>query len=338
MEKPCTKRILSWNRQKFYERLKQSGDGVSAAIIYDMLDDMDTEKLKELAAEFYTDDHCYWPKQEEIRAGQTMTPAQKKWNQIARQTKQQQERRGEEPGEGESLFAAQVAAERGRRSYREFLQKFAVLREELHADPEEFDLNYYTYGLHIYGNMPLIEPLESRETKKIHEFVIAIDTSYSTNGKLVEQFLRETVDILNQSDHFFEDARIRILQCDNEVRRDTLICGQAQWAGFLKDFELIGGGGTDFRSAFTYVNELIEQGEIKNCPECCILQMERALIRKRDRIIRWRFCFWNRLRNSWCRRGQCACGSRRWIRKNELQLKIEIIIILVAECKKRRGR
>lgn len=76
--------------------------------------------------------------------------------------------------------------------------------------------------------------------------------------------MRETVDILNQSDHFFEDARIRILQCDNEVRRDTLICGQAQWAGFLKDFELIGGGGTDFRSAFTYVNELIEQGEIKN--------------------------------------------------------------------------
>lgn len=264
MEKPCTKRILSWNRQKFYERLKQSGDGVSAAVIYDMLDDMDTEELRKLAAEFYTDDHCYWPKQEETRAGQTMTPAQKKWNQIARQTKQQQERRGEEPGEGESLFAAQVAAERGRRSYREFLQKFAVLREELHADPEEFDLNYYTYGLHIYGNMPLIEPLESRETKKIHEFVIAIDTSYSTNGKLVEQFLRETVDILNQSDHFFEDARIRILQCDNEVRRDTLICGQAQWAGFLKDFELIGGGGTDFRPTFTYVNELIEQGEIKN--------------------------------------------------------------------------
>ena len=47
-----------------------------------------------------------------------------------------------------------------------FCVKFSVLREELHADPDEFDLNYYTYGLRLYGNMPLIEPVESREVKK----------------------------------------------------------------------------------------------------------------------------------------------------------------------------
>lgn len=55
MEKPCTKRILSWNRQKFYERLNRAGWSFGG-YLYDMLDDMDTEKLKELAAEFYTDD------------------------------------------------------------------------------------------------------------------------------------------------------------------------------------------------------------------------------------------------------------------------------------------
>ena len=95
---------------------------------------------------------------------------------------------GREARDGEDLLAAQLAAGKSRRSYRDFLQKFAVLHEELHADPEEFDLSYYTYGLSVYGNLPLIEPLESREVKKIREFVIVIDTSYSTSGELVEQF------------------------------------------------------------------------------------------------------------------------------------------------------
>ena len=103
--------------------------------------------------------------------------------------------RGGETTDGEDLFLAQAAAEKSRRSYKDFLQRFSVLREEIGVDPEEFDLNYYTYGLKLYGNMPLMEPLESREVKKIREFVIAIDTSYSTSGTLVEQFLKDnTID------------------------------------------------------------------------------------------------------------------------------------------------
>lgn len=263
MGKACTKRILSWSRQRFYERLKKSGEGISAAVIYRMLKEDSPEELRQLAAEFYTDDHCYWPRQAERRAKQSMAAAQKRWNQIARQTRQLSLRRGEMQKEGEAQLFAQLAAERGRRSYRDFLQKFSVLREELSADPEEFDLNYYTYGLKLYRNMPLIEPLESREVKKIREFVIVIDTSYSTSGGLVRQFLRETVDILNQSERFFADARIRILQSDDAVRQDTVIRGQREWAGFLSDFRLAGGGGTDFRPAFSYVDGLLARGEIR---------------------------------------------------------------------------
>ena len=40
------------------------------------------------------------------------------------------------------------------------------MREEPRLDPDEFDLGYYSYGLRTYGNLPLIEPLESREAKK----------------------------------------------------------------------------------------------------------------------------------------------------------------------------
>jgi len=176
----------------------------------------------------------------------------------------EQELRGAEPEEGEELLAAQLAAAKGQRSYRDFLQKFAVRREELHMDADEFDLNYYTYGLKVYGNLPLIEPLESREAKKIREFVIVIDTSYSTNGELVEQFLRETADILCQSESFFADSVIRVLQCDNQVRSDTVISGERELARFLEEFKLLGGGGTDFRPAFSYVEQLRGDGQLRH--------------------------------------------------------------------------
>ena len=75
--------------------------------------------------------------------------------------------RDKEAGDGADALKQQVkAANRSRRSYRDFLRRFCVLREEVKLDPDEFDLNFYTYGLSVYGNLPLIEPLESRESKK----------------------------------------------------------------------------------------------------------------------------------------------------------------------------
>lgn len=270
MGKPCTKRILSWTRQKLYGELKQGREGVSAAIVYRMLKEMQeqpegVEFLGVLSQEFYTDDHRYWPRKEDGAAKQQAAAAnQKKWNKIARQTKMEQEQRGDGTKDGEELLAAQLAAGRGRRNYRNFLRKFAILREELRSDPDEFDLNYYTYGLKLYQNMPLIEPLESREEKKIREFVIVLDTSYSTSGELVKNFLRETVDILSQSDSFFADSAIRILQCDNKVRSDVTVTGKSEFLQFLESFQLVGGGGTDFRPAFAYVNALVERGAFRN--------------------------------------------------------------------------
>ena len=39
-----------------------------------------------------------------------------------------------------------------------------------------------------YGNVPLVEPLEYRDDKRIREFVIAIDTSGSVQGDIVQSF------------------------------------------------------------------------------------------------------------------------------------------------------
>jgi predicted metal-dependent peptidase len=265
MDKQCTRRILSWQRQQWYRKFAEEKSGVSAAIIYRMLLQIPLEELAVLSEEFYTDDHCYWPRQEDAKAGQEQAAEnQQKWNKIARQTRLSQIRRGDEPKEGEELLAAQLAVEKGRKSYRDFLQQFSMLREEIGIDPEEFDINYYTFGLTLYHNMPLIEPLESREVKKIQEFIIAIDTSYSTSSGLVEHFLRETFDILTQKNSFFREARVRVIQCDNQVRMDTKVESETDILRLMKEFAVTGGGGTDFRPVFTYVNELLRQGEMKN--------------------------------------------------------------------------
>ena len=153
---------------------------------------------------------------------------------------------------------------RSRRSYKDFLRRFCVLREEVKLDPDEFDLNFYTYGLSVYGNLPLIEPLESRESKKIEELALVIDTSYSTSGELVRAFLAETYTLLKGRENFFHRMNLHLIQADNAVRQDILIRNEDELIHAMNHFELRGGGGTDFRPAFEYVNQLCAEKKFSN--------------------------------------------------------------------------
>lgn len=261
MDKSCTKRALSWLRQDTYRQLEEDGHGISAAVIYRWLMEKEEEEQKNLAREFYTDDHRYWYKQDP--KSPMSEQAKQSWDKIARQTTMEQKRKGDDPKEGEELLAAQIKAGKSRRSYGDFLKKFSVLQEEMHPDMDEFDMGFYSYGLRLYGNMPLIEPIETRETKKIREFVIVVDTSYSTSGDLVNGFLKETYQILSQKNSFFSKFKIRILQCDDQVQMDTEVTCRQELEQFLEQFTVKGGGSTDFRPAFAYVNRLRKQGELK---------------------------------------------------------------------------
>lgn len=262
MDKPSTKRILSLMRKDAYGALTSRRRGISAAIAYEWLKEKSEEEQRALAAEFYTDDHRFWPEEKNQNAPEC-AQAKENWEKTARQSELERSLRGEEQQEGEKLLYAQMKAAAGKRSYREFLRKFTTLREEPHLDPDEFDLGYYSYGLKLYGNLPLIEPLETREARKIREFVIVIDTSDSTSGKLVRGFLKETFSILSQKQNFFERGRVRILQCDHQIQRDDVVTCGRELERLTKEIQLVGGGGTDFRPAFSYVELLREQGKMK---------------------------------------------------------------------------
>ena len=257
LEKPCVKRVLGLTRTTWYERLEESGRGISAAIIYRELQNNSREKNEQLYSELLADDHVFWPKENKLTEQQIIL--QKNWQQTAKQTEEKRNR-GNDDGDGTSSLSYQIRASKSRRNYREFLRQFTVLHEELTVDPDEFDIGYYMYGLSLYKNMPLIEPVESKEVNRIRDFCVVVDTSYSTSGELIKSFLTETLELIRDRDSFFRKNRLHLIQADDAVREDILITAEGDIERLFAGFEVKGGGNTDFRPAFAYVDELVAEG------------------------------------------------------------------------------
>jgi predicted metal-dependent peptidase len=95
--------------------------------------------------------------------------------------------------------------------------------------------------------------------KKIDEFVIVIDTSMSVSGQLVKSFLEQTYSVLSETESFLHKVNIRILMCDERVLSDKKIESKKELEQYMQHVQLIGEGGTDFRPAFSYVEELIRR-------------------------------------------------------------------------------
>lgn len=252
-------------RRETYRLLEKEKKTLNAERIYKILKEqfLKEKELLQLEKEFYVDDHKYWVNQQPNQKPNPLMS--KKWEDISEGIETDLETFSREAGEQDGDFLDQLKIEnRERYDYRDFLRKFAVFREELTVDPDSFDHNFYTYGLSLYGNMPLIEPLETREVKKVSEFVIVIDTSMSCSGELVRRFLEETYGILSDSGNFFRKVNIHIIQCDEKVHSDVKITGREELQDYMDSLELYGDGGTDFRPAFTYVEELMEKREFEN--------------------------------------------------------------------------
>ena len=191
--------------------------------------------------------------------------AEQDWADVSQRMQQDLEtfskRQGTEAG---NLMQNLAAVNREKYDYTAFLKKFAVLGEVMKINDDEFDYVYYTYGLKLYEKMPLIEPLEYKDVKRVREFVITIDTSGSTSGELVQRFLQKTYNILQQSESFFTKINVHIIQCDADIQDDTKITCREDFDQYLQTMQLRGLGGTDFRPVFAYVDSLIWNREFQN--------------------------------------------------------------------------
>lgn len=262
----CDKRPVRWSRsllrRETYRKLETGGRVMNAERIFRELKawELTEKELSRLEEEFRTDDHRYWENRGPERKKEP--ELSRKWQEINEKMETDLETFSKEVSEENGSFLGQLRVEnRERQDYREFLRKFSVLREEMGTDPDTFDYGFYSYGLSLYGNMPLIEPLETREVRRIADFVIVIDTSMSCSGTLVRRFLEETYSVLKQNDSYFRRVNVHIIQCDEKVHSDVKITSEKELKKYMDQFELYGEGGTDFRPAFAYVDELLGMGE-----------------------------------------------------------------------------
>ncbi len=240
--------------------LRQDAGGLTADILYRYFKraDLPKQTIADYQKSFARDLHTYWKAQERIE----MT--EEEWQQISRRIRAELKSFSESRGMGETLKESLDESTRERYDYHSILQRFMVMGERMGVNEEEYDYIFYTYGLNTYGNLPLVEPLEYREEKRVREFVIAIDTSASCSGAIVKGFLRRTFEMLKEGESFFEKINIHIVQCDSEIQSDRKITNREELEHYLTDISLRGFGGTDFRPVFAYVEELLEQGEFEN--------------------------------------------------------------------------
>lgn len=266
---------------QFFELFKKKVQTITAEKIYSyFLDEKLSDDLVErLSLLFKGDDHVLWYLTEEQKKGMGLYGKSaeneiylvsqivllERWSGIAIRMQTELEMFMKQRGTTAGLLTQNLReVTRERYNYTEFLKKFAVRGEVMKLNPDEFDYNYYTYGLQLYENMPLIEPLEYREIKRIREFVVAIDTSGSTSGELVQTFVQKTYNILKSTESFFTKINLHIVQCDTVIQEDVKITCQEEFDAYLKTMKIHGLGGTDFRPVFAYVNALVDTGEFEN--------------------------------------------------------------------------
>lgn len=261
----AVRRYVSPYRKKVYQSLREKMKVLTVAGIYQVLEEKEAGReedtwigeadFEKLRGEFFVDDHQLW--NQEIPP-QKMMERQKEWKEENEKLQTKMETFAKEASEDAEALAEQVRVEnRTRYDYKKFLRKFSVLKEEIQVDPDTFDYIFYHYGMEMFGNVPLIEPQETKEVHKVEDFVIAVDTSMSCKEELIRKFLEQTYSVLSESESFFRKICVHIIQCDDKVQSDVVIHNQEEMERYMEQFEIHGFGGTDFRPVFGYVNKLI---------------------------------------------------------------------------------
>ncbi|MBE6957975.1 MAG: metallopeptidase [Ruminococcaceae bacterium] len=270
----------------FIAAIKKELGMVTAEKIYAYLHSTypDPKHIAQIRGYFYADNHEIWYMTEKekvekygLSKGKDQSEEEKQgsggqrvyiavaWQAIAERMQVDMEtfgkRAGTEPG---AMSQNLKAVTREKYDYTAFLKKFAVMGEAMKINNDEFDYIFYTYGLELYEKMPLIEPLEYKEVKRIKEFVIAIDTSGSTSGELVQKFIQKTYNILCSTESFFSKINLHIIQCDAKIQEVKKITCREDFEEYIRTMKIHGLGGTDFRPVFEYVESLRQNKEFTN--------------------------------------------------------------------------
>lgn len=254
-------------QQQAVRKLRDAVNYMTAEKIYRyLLENTPSEsELMKLQKIFWGDDHTVWYLPPDSDSGnmplESREETEATWKTISERMQVDMETFAKERGDhAGSMMQNLKAVNREKYDYTAFLKKFAVMGETMKINDDEFDYVFYTYGLKLYEKMPLIEPLEYKDVKRMREFVIVLDTSGSVSGELVQTFINKTYNILKNTESFFSKINLYIIQCDAEIQEVVKITSQDEFDDYIKNMKLHGFGGTDFRPAFGYIDELVKSG------------------------------------------------------------------------------
>lgn len=225
------------------------------------------QKWKKRSFEYRKDDHRYWKNPDNAKwiLIRNMILGERATGLSSEQYMRAMLEAANEPGEksyghgkgvGQMKQQVRMAAD-SHMSYRELLMHLVSDKEDTRELPDTLDTMLYSYGLELYGDVPLVEPSEVNEVKKLHSLVIAIDTSGSCSGEVASLFLRETYQLLLDLREMAQFDSVYVLQCDEEIQ-DEQCFTNIDTLFEMREQEMYGFGGTSFVPVFGRIEELQE--------------------------------------------------------------------------------
>lgn len=239
-------------RKRLYKSIIDEFGGITESFCSAYLAKKSEGEISEISEVLKVCDHSLWDRSDEKNGdggggnppedGDDEKSAEKQWIEIAKKVLP---RLGKDQRELKRKLENITG---GKRDYRKLLERF-IKTSEKKTPSDDFDYIFYCYGLSLYKNVPLIERLETSDKKDYSQIVVAIDVSGSTEGEPVKRFLKEVYSICSQISAR-DKLKLRIIQCDSEIRSDEVINGDEDFRNKMREFKLEGGGGTDFRPVF----------------------------------------------------------------------------------------
>lgn len=151
-------------------------------------------------------------------------------------------------------------------SYREIILKHLTTKNKDKEEPDTIDNMMYQYGLEMYGDVPLIEPIDENEIASLNTICIALDVSGSCGNEIASIFLRETKNMLQDLKRVCSGGEVYYWECDEELQKEEYYesveeVSSEDW----KCREMRGFGGTSFIPVFKRIDNLIREGKEIDC-------------------------------------------------------------------------
>lgn len=218
------------------------------------------EEFGDLRVLFLADDHEIWYTENRVAE-----EVKSFWQDVSQRMQVDMETFARKQGDkAEAMMHNLREVNRESYDYTGFLQKFASRGEVMKTNPEEFDYIFYTYGMNMYENMPLIEPVEYKDVKKVRDFVLAVDLCGLVSVAEARQFMRKAFEVFKRNERSGLKIRLHLLACGGAELEYKLVDTTEELEEFLGVLRTHYREEGDFRPAFLWTDNMLHSRQFRN--------------------------------------------------------------------------